>query len=240
MNYKTRYNEKDSGLIYLLALAVTIGYQLIATFVITLLANSEGIDPQAMLARPVVAIVFYSLNAIFLISLFFIYNEVKKQKIYSSAKTEFCFGWKNLLICIFIAIFVLFGYNYFINLLSHIMSVLGYNPDSSLPLPLNNVGWLFVNIFVLALLPAIGEELIYRGIILNGLRRFGAFKAILFSSLIFAFAHGSLMQFFYQLILGLVLGYVLVKTGSVIASMVVHFLNNLIVVVISSARISLI
>ena len=138
-----------------------------------------------------------------------------------------------MLLCIAISVFVLFGYNYFINLISHIMSVCGYNPDSSLPLPLNNIGWLFANIAILALLPAISEELIYRGIILNGLRRFGVVKAIFFSALIFAFAHGSLMQFFYQLILGIVLGFVLVKTGSLIASMVVHFLNNLTVVVLN-------
>jgi hypothetical protein len=39
------------------------------------------------------------------------------------------------------------------------------------------------------------------------------------------------MQFFYQFILGIVLGYILIKTGSIIASMFVHFLNNTIVVV---------
>lgn len=233
MNLKTKYNEKDTGLIYLLALAVTLGYQLIATLVVTLLAAKEGIDPETYLSRPVVLIVFYCLNAVLLVALFFIYNKVKKQKIQTSAKTEFCFGFKNLLLCIAISIFVLFGYNYIINLISHIMSVCGYNPDSSLPLPFNNIGWLFANIAILALLPAISEELIYRGIILNGLRRFGAIKAVFFSALIFAFAHGSLMQFFYQLILGIVLGFVLVKTGSLIASMVVHFLNNLIVVVLN-------
>ena len=39
------------------------------------------------------------------------------------------------------------------------------------------------------------------------------------------------MQFFYQFILGIVLGYVLIKTGSIFASMIVHFLNNAIVIV---------
>lgn len=233
MNTKSKYNEKDSGLIYLLAIAVIVGYQLIATLVLTIIAKNQGIDVETLLAKPIVAIVFYSLNAFFFIGLFFVYNLTKKQKIYSSAKTEFNFGLKNLLICFFITVFVLFGYNYIINLLSHIMSLCGYNPDSSLPLPLNNIGWLFANIFILGVLPAISEELIYRGIILNGLRRFGNLKAILFSALIFAFAHGSLMQFFYQLILGLVLGYVLVKTGSLIASIFVHLLNNTIVIVLN-------
>ena len=111
------------------------------------------------------------------------------------------------------------------------MQTIGYNPDSSLPLPLSNAGWLILNIIMLAVVPAICEELIYRGVIFNGLRKFGSLGAIVISALIFALAHGSAMQFFYQFILGVVLAIAVLKSGSIITSMVIHFLNNTIVVV---------
>lgn len=228
------YSYRDSAWGYLLAVIVPLVFQLIISIIITCVAATKNITGEEFLkTNSAVAAVYYSLSSLTLLATFFVFNKVRKKRITTCAKIEFKFGLKNLLVCICLSLIVLFGFNYFINLLTYLMSLAGYKPDASMPLPLNNVGWLFVNLFVLALVPAVCEELMYRGIILNGLRSKGTHFAVLISALIFAVAHGSAMQFFYQFILGAVLGYVVVRTGSLIASMVVHFLNNATVIVVN-------
>lgn len=227
------YNDKDSAWGYFFVVLIPLVFQLVASLVLTLIANGQGITVVELLKIPAVASVYYVLNGLCLLAIFFVFNKVRKKKTLAAAKIEFKFGWLNGILCVVLALVVLFGFNYFVNLMSHLMSIAGYNPDASMPLPLNTVGDLFLNLFVLALVPAICEELIYRGIILNGMRKFGVHTAVFASAAIFAIAHGSAMQTVYQFILGVALGYVLIKTGSLIASMVVHFLNNATVIIIN-------
>lgn len=89
---------------------------------------------------------------------------------------------------------------------------------------------LFVIIFLIitnCLLPAIFEELIFRGIILSSLRRFGDLFAILISSLLFSLVHCNLMQIPFALIVGITFGFIAVKTNSLVIPMLIHFSNNL-------------
>lgn len=223
------YNDLDSGLVYFLALIVPVVIGLILTLILGPIANSYGLINFT--ESPWLLSIYISLVSISFLGIFFVYSKVSKVNFKKAGLFKFKFGWLNLLICVVIAVITIFGFNSFINFLFYLMELIGYTPDVSLPLPLNNIGWLFVNLFALAVIPAICEELIHRGIILNGFRRFGNFNAVLLSALFFALAHGSAMQFFYQFILGIVLGYVVIKTGSIFASMIVHFLNNAIVII---------
>ena len=230
---KYKYSFKDSAWGYFLAVLIPIAFQLLASVVFACVALKTGKTTTEILSISYVAAIYYSLSSLSLLIMFLVFNKVKKKKTFACAKINFKFGLLNLALCILLAVVVLFGFNYIINLLTYLMQLVGYNPDTSMPLPLNSVGWLFVNLFVLALLPAVCEEVIYRGIILNGLRSRGTHFAVLISALLFALAHGAAIQFLYQFVLGAVIGYVLIKTGSLIASMIVHFLNNAMVLVVN-------
>lgn len=85
---------------------------------------------------------------------------------------------------------------------------------------------LILNLIVVALLPALLEELIYRVCILGTLRRYGDGFAIVVSAVLFAFVHGGLGQSVFALLVGLVLGYLTVVTGSILPAFLVHFANN--------------
>lgn len=230
---KLKYDDKDAGWGYLFAVLISLIFQLIVSIILTIISTKQGTTPTELLKINYVAAIYYTLNGLTFFALFCFFNKFRKKRAFVCAKIDFKIGWKNTLIIVALSIIVLFGFNYFINLLSYLMQLCGYNPDASLPLPLDNVGWLFINLFILALVPAICEELIYRGIIMNGLRKFGNITAIFLSAAIFAVAHGSAMQTIYQFILGVVLGYIVVKTGSLVASMLFHFLNNAMVLVVN-------
>ncbi len=226
---RNQYNDLDAGLIYFLALITPLVIGLIFSLIFNLIANRYGFINFS--ASPILTSLYLGIVSLSFLGLFFVYNKVGKVSYKQASLFKLRFGLKNLILCTLIAFVTLFGFNYLINYLFYVLEKIGYSPDASLPLPLNNGWWLTINLFVLAVIPAFCEEIIYRGIILNGFRRFGKINAILVSALFFALAHGSAMQFIYQFILGIILGFVLVKTGSIIASIFVHFLNNSIVVV---------
>jgi sodium transport system permease protein len=82
-------------------------------------------------------------------------------------------------------------------------------------------------VLLVGLTPAICEELAFRGFILSGLRRIGhKWGAIAVASLFFGLAHGILQQSLAACVVGLVLGYIAVKTGSLLPAMLYHFTHN--------------
>ncbi len=104
----------------------------------------------------------------------------------------------------------------------------GLDHSSALDLPISNPYIKFVvNIFLVALLPAICEELIFRGVIFQGLKeKFSPVWGVLISAVLFALMHQNVEQLFYPLILGAVLATVFEKTGNLLYPMLIHFANN--------------
>lgn len=70
------------------------------------------------------------------------------------------------------------------------------------------------------------EECIFRKLIIDRTRVYGEKLSILFSALLFAFFHMSVQQFFYAFFIGLVLGYLYMRTGSLGAVWFVHATIN--------------
>jgi len=85
---------------------------------------------------------------------------------------------------------------------------------------------LWVLWLVIAITPALCEEMFFRGLVMSGLRSLGAVGAILTSALLFAVAHASIYRLLPTLLLGLILGYAVWKSGSILTSMIIHGLNN--------------
>lgn len=138
----------------------------------------------------------------------------------------------KVMIVILMSFVVVFMVAPFIGLVDHLFALLGFAPDGSLPIDLNN-GWqLLVGVLVLAVAPAVVEELLFRGIILNALlTKLKPHVAVLLSAIMFMLMHGSLQQTVYQILLGLVFGYIFVYTRKIAYSMILHFFNNLIVII---------
>lgn len=87
-----------------------------------------------------------------------------------------------------------------------------------------NPVWL--NLLVMAVLPAVCEEFTYRGIYYNAYRQRGVWCAISGSALAFGLMHMNFNQFFYAFALGIAFGLLLEATGSIFATMTAHFIVN--------------
>ena len=77
-----------------------------------------------------------------------------------------------------------------------------------------------------AIVPAICEEYLFRGAILTNLLPFGKTTAILGSALLFGLMHQNLFQLLYTTLMGVIIGCLYVKTKSIWACMILHFMNN--------------
>ncbi len=77
------------------------------------------------------------------------------------------------------------------------------------------------------LLPAVFEEFLFRGFILNSLKKYGNFMALVLSSLLFALMHSTAMQLPFAFICGISLAYIALLSQSILCPMFVHFLVNL-------------
>ncbi len=144
------------------------------------------------------------------------------------ASVKECFSikplnWKNALLCLGIAYCSL----PFISMIVVLTSPLQPNlNDSSL----------FSLLFVIAVQPAVFEELLFRGAALHGYRSLGAKKALLMSALMFAMLHMNLQQALYAFLLGVIFAFMVQRTGSIFASMLPHFLINALNCVATTAQ----
>ena len=78
-----------------------------------------------------------------------------------------------------------------------------------------------------ALMPAFVEEFAFRGILMQPLRAWGDWFAIIISSVLFGLMHANMTQVPFAIIAGVALGFATVVTGSLWTSICIHFLNNL-------------
>lgn len=96
----------------------------------------------------------------------------------------------------------------------------------------NTVSEYILYFIAVAIVPAITEEFAFRGVILTALRKYGDVFAIVSSSILFGFMHGNLVQIPFAFLGGIVLGYIRVYTNSMLPSMLLHFINNSISVIL--------
>lgn len=94
-------------------------------------------------------------------------------------------------------------------------------------------------IFIVILAPVI-EELVFRKLIIDRTLIFGDKTAIFISALFFGLFHGNFSQFIYAFTLGIIFGYVYIRTGNIKVTMGLHSLMNFFGSVVASGLIKLI
>ena len=87
------------------------------------------------------------------------------------------------------------------------------------------------NVLLMAVLPGVGEELFFRGIIQKIMtEKCGQHKAVWITAIIFSAIHFQFYGFFPRLVLGLLLGYMYVWSGSLWLPIIAHFTHNFLAV----------
>ncbi len=98
-----------------------------------------------------------------------------------------------------------------------------------------STGGLIINILIIALIPAVGEEFLFRGIfqdIFAGLFR-SPHLGILFTAILFGIFHMQFYGLVPRIVLGLVYGYLFLWSGTIWLPILAHLINNLVPVIIA-------
>ena len=92
----------------------------------------------------------------------------------------------------------------------------------------NSSGDLLLNLLVMAAIPAVGEELMFRGVIQNSLARNpkNAVRAVWITAFLFSAIHFQFYGFIPRLLMGAYFGYLLIWSKSIWVPIVAHFSNN--------------
>lgn len=117
-----------------------------------------------------------------------------------------------------------------LNIQTSMMLTVGEIVGIHVPLPEspfeNTLPYIAVSVLTSALLPGLLEEFAFRGVILGSLRRFGDGFAVIVSAMLFGMTHFYITQIPMAFVLGLVLGFIVVKTNSLLPGILIHFFNN--------------
>ena len=138
----------------------------------------------------------------------------------------------QVLFTILIAIIAYFGFSGLTNVFIDFLELVGYKSTSS-SIDVGSWWKYLIYIFTMAAVPAFCEEILFRGVIYQGLRKWSKTGAIFVSAALFMLMHGSPDQTVHQFVLGIVLAVVFNATGTIWCPMLLHFLNNFIALTLS-------
>ncbi|MBG97737.1 hypothetical protein CL659_01275 [bacterium] len=88
-------------------------------------------------------------------------------------------------------------------------------------------------LFIVAVMPGIAEELVFRGFLLHGFKKLGNSRAILISSSLFALMHLDPSRFLYTFVLGVIFAMITLRTGTIWYSALMHCLVNAISIMLA-------
>lgn len=131
-------------------------------------------------------------------------------------------------LCFGVSLVVLFGLGNVSDFFMQLIEAIGYKPSGS-SVKVETLGQLIINTLILAVAPAVCEELLFRGLMIGSLRKHGREFCVFVSAVTFMLMHGSPDQTVHQFILGVILGYIFYFTGNLWLTIIIHFFNNFIV-----------
>lgn len=233
------YTTADSSWVFLWALILPIAVGLIFTYVFYAFVSKNlpsGSNPvEAMFDMYLwFKIVMLCLSEICFVLLFLAYNKLHRIKNSACNLHLSKTNWKTALFAMLLGVVAVVGFVTFIEgVLGNMFSAIGIK-QSSMNLQNNTIGWYFVNLLILGVLPAVCEELIFRGVIFQGLRKnFSKWSSIILTAALFAIVHENIMQFVYPFILGIVLTTIMEHTGNLFYPILLHMFNNFTTITLS-------
>ncbi|MBC8570628.1 CPBP family intramembrane glutamic endopeptidase [Zongyangia hominis] len=212
--------------IYLLFLS--FAPRIITLFFAALLKNAMITSDGLLVAHPAVYQIINIVISVvvYLVPFLFIYRlsvKEKRHNVYPMRVTSRGIMILSIPVSLAIAMVSMVGTNVLIEL----SSLLGVNASSELAVvpPAEPVA-LTLFIINMTVVPAVMEELVFRGVIMQSLRKFSDPMALFVSASLFSLAHMSFVKIPYTFLLGLCLGYFVMRTGSLLTGMLIHFANN--------------
>ncbi len=230
---KDFYTLKDSSIAYFFSLVALLGASIAMSILIIGVSSANGAPVTEVQNYVSLQYINMFLSSVIFLIIFVCLNKKFQKNYLVASKLKTKFSYKIALVAVLLAIIVFLGGLNITGLYNHLFAhIFPAGPLNQLET--NNFGIFLIQVILLGICPAVFEELVFRGIIYNGLRqKFSAGVAIVLSAVFFMLIHLSIYKSFYQIILGLVLGLLVYYTGSIVYGMIFHFTNNFIILLLN-------
>lgn len=219
---KSKYSAKSSAIIFLLAI-----------FLPSLVTSLWVLIVKDVKSNLMYYYIALALSQLTMLLIFILFNKFNKTNGLKECEIKFNLNIKQILIVVASGLVALFAFSPLVNLIEGILLKCGYNVGSTFDLTFNNFGIFSLAVLVLGIMPAICEELIFRGIIMHGYKQFPKKTIVLITAFLFMIMHLNIEQTIYQFVLGMLLCCVVLVTGSLISSIILHFVNNVVILIIN-------
>ena len=128
----------------------------------------------------------------------------------------------NLVLCVIFAFLIM----PVMNLINAISLLFSQNMIQDTITDIVSSNSLFLSVFVIAFIPCVFEETIFRGVFYNEYRKSNVKLGIVLSAFLFGIMHQNFNQFTYAFAMGIVFALLIEATDSILSTMVVHFVIN--------------
>lgn len=116
--------------------------------------------------------------------------------------------------------------NYVTNGVIELFKHFGYELTQGDMLKPNNILSCVILVFSTSIVPAVFEEISMRCFAMGALKKYGKGFAVFAVSIIFGLLHLNVIQFVFAFLVGMILGYITIKTESIVPAIIIHGFNN--------------
>lgn len=214
---RSEFDISDSAFACMVFIVFNI---LFSVLLLVFKVNTSALSELAYFELNVIVEALFALGAVFV-------AKVKKKNLLDCAGMKKKVNGSIIGLCFLIALVSLFGFGNITNVFVEILVALGYSTENS-AIVISDFWQYLAWIFSSCLVAGFCEELLFRGVIESGFKKWGIKVAVGFSALIFMIMHGSALQTVHQLIIGIIIGYVFYKTNNLWLGVFIHLFNNFI------------
>ncbi len=207
---------KDSSLSFITAFFVSMFLSgLFSILALSILSFFREVDSNGVIEK----LITMSITDGLMLLVFLFFNRNKHNHIIKKP------SFKKLLIYLGIGILSFFLLSPISNSITYLLIKLGF-PSSEFPYDLtNNVNY-FISIISYVILPAIAEELLFRGLISRGLKSSGKAFSIVTTSIMFSIFHLSIHQTILPFLMSLLITLIMYNEDNIIYPILIHMINN--------------
>ena len=209
----------DSGVLYLLYLIVS----LLLSSIVSVICQNTGLNSN----NEYYSILLLALNQMAILIAFFGYTKVAKINFVEAINIKNKPTVKQSFVAVAIAISSMIAFLPIAYLFLYLLSLGGFNVVEPIKIP-TSAGGIICGLIFAVIMPAILEEFIYRGAVLNGLKQRSYLFSIIMTSLIFSLSHGNAVQTVHQFLASIVICMIVLYGDSIWYGIIAHFTNNLV------------
>ncbi|MDE7182079.1 MAG: CPBP family intramembrane metalloprotease [Clostridia bacterium] len=216
-------NSINGGLTFSAAVIFYFAVQLIASIIIGAAHLDEKSDAYIYISYLCAPIAIVSCIAAVL----------KVRKIHPKLVFPVKCNPKYYLIAVMLIFGLLFSLSWVDGAVVEFFKLFGYKPrEASSYFPNLSGGRIVPAFIVVAVMPALIEEALFRGVILNCCENsVGSIRTVFIVGFCFSLFHGSPEQTVYQFIAGCAFAFIAIRSGSILPSVLMHFINNALIII---------